>query len=42
MPLNVNNPEADALTRKFARMAGVGIKVRWKRRRGFAINMGSC
>jgi antitoxin VapB len=25
MPLNVNNPEADALTRKFARMAGVGI-----------------
>ena len=25
MPLNVNNPEADALTRKFARMAGVGM-----------------
>jgi antitoxin VapB len=25
VPLNVNNPEADALTRKFARMAGVGI-----------------
>jgi antitoxin VapB len=25
MALNVNNPEADALTRKFARMAGVGI-----------------
>jgi len=25
MPLNVNNPEADALTRKFAGMAGVGI-----------------
>jgi antitoxin VapB len=25
MPINVNNPEADALTRKFARMAGVGI-----------------
>jgi antitoxin VapB len=25
MPLNVNNPEADALTRRFARMAGVGI-----------------
>jgi antitoxin VapB len=25
MPLNVNNPEADALTRKFARLAGVGI-----------------
>jgi antitoxin VapB len=25
MPLNVNNPEADALTRKFAKLAGVGI-----------------
>ena len=25
MPLNVNNPEADALTRRFARMVGVGI-----------------
>lgn len=25
MPINVNNPEADALTRRFARMAGVGI-----------------
>ena len=25
MPINVNNPEADALTRKFASMAGVGI-----------------
>ena len=25
MPINVNNPEADALTRKFAVMAGVGI-----------------
>jgi antitoxin VapB len=25
MPLNVNNPQADALTRKFAKMAGVGI-----------------
>ncbi|MFS8114165.1 type II toxin-antitoxin system VapB family antitoxin [Rhizobium jaguaris] len=25
MPINVNNPEADALTRKFAEMAGVGI-----------------
>ena len=25
MALNVNNPEADALTRRFARMAGVGI-----------------
>ncbi|HLP70408.1 MAG TPA: type II toxin-antitoxin system VapB family antitoxin [Rhizobium sp.] len=25
MPINVNNPEADALTRKFARMAGVSI-----------------
>ena len=25
MPINVNNPEADALTRKFAKMAGVGI-----------------
>ncbi|PRD43746.1 hypothetical protein C5748_09720 [Phyllobacterium phragmitis] len=25
MPINVNNPEADALTRKFARMAGVNI-----------------
>lgn len=25
MPLNVNNPEADALTRKFAHMAGVSI-----------------
>ena len=25
MPLNVNNPEADALTRKFAGMLGVGI-----------------
>jgi antitoxin VapB len=25
MPINVNNPEADALTRKFATMEGVGI-----------------
>jgi antitoxin VapB len=25
MPINVNNPEADALTRKFASMAGLGI-----------------
>jgi antitoxin VapB len=25
MPINVNNPEADALTRKFAAIAGVGI-----------------
>lgn len=25
MPINVNNPEADALTRKFARLAGVNI-----------------
>ncbi|ASY73446.1 protein transcription factor [Sinorhizobium fredii USDA 205] len=25
MPININNPEADALTRKFAEMAGVGI-----------------
>ncbi len=25
MPINVNNPEADALTRKFAAMAGVSI-----------------
>lgn len=25
MPINVNNPEADALTRKFAHMAGVSI-----------------
>ena len=25
MPINVNNPEADALTRRFARMAGIGI-----------------
>jgi antitoxin VapB len=25
MPINVDNPEADALTRKFARLAGVGI-----------------
>ena len=25
MALNVNNPEADALTRRFARLAGVGI-----------------
>jgi len=25
MPINVNNPEADALTRKFAQMAGVTI-----------------
>jgi antitoxin VapB len=25
MPINVNNPEADALTRKFAQMEGVGI-----------------
>ncbi|WP_430912252.1 type II toxin-antitoxin system VapB family antitoxin [Methylobacterium sp. sgz302541] len=25
MPINVNNPEADALTRKFAELAGVGI-----------------
>lgn len=25
MPINVNNPETDALTRRFAAMAGVGI-----------------
>jgi antitoxin VapB len=25
MAINVNNPEADALTRKFAEMTGVGI-----------------
>ncbi len=25
MPINVNNPEADALTREFAAMEGVGI-----------------
>ena len=25
MPINVNNPEADALTRRFAAMAGVSI-----------------
>ncbi|MGU3667662.1 type II toxin-antitoxin system VapB family antitoxin [Methylobacterium sp. A49B] len=25
MAINVNNPEADALTRRFAAMAGVGI-----------------
>ncbi|BDA87261.1 hypothetical protein Sa4125_48030 (plasmid) [Aureimonas sp. SA4125] len=25
MPINVNNPEADALTRKFAAMAGLSI-----------------
>jgi antitoxin VapB len=25
MPINVNNREADALTRKFAQIAGVGI-----------------
>ncbi|MCJ2137769.1 type II toxin-antitoxin system VapB family antitoxin [Methylobacterium sp. J-026] len=25
MPINVNNSEADALTRRFAAMAGVGI-----------------
>jgi antitoxin VapB len=25
MTINVNNPEADALTRKFARMEGVGL-----------------
>ena len=25
MPINVNNPEADTLTRKFARLEGVGI-----------------
>jgi antitoxin VapB len=25
MPINVNNPHADALTRKFAELAGVGI-----------------
>ena len=25
MPINVNNPEADALTRQFAALAGVGI-----------------
>lgn len=25
MPINVNNPEADALTRRFPAMAGVGI-----------------
>ncbi|MDR0781740.1 MAG: type II toxin-antitoxin system VapB family antitoxin [Pseudomonadales bacterium] len=25
MPININNPEADVLTRKFAAMAGIGI-----------------
>ncbi len=25
MPINVNNPEADVLTRRFAAVAGVGI-----------------
>ncbi|MBP8938379.1 MAG: type II toxin-antitoxin system VapB family antitoxin [Agrobacterium sp.] len=25
MPINVNNPQADALTRKFAKIAGVSI-----------------
>jgi antitoxin VapB len=25
MPINVTNPEADALTRRFAQLAGVGI-----------------
>ena len=25
MPINVSNPQADALTRKFAELAGVGI-----------------
>jgi antitoxin VapB len=25
MPINVNNPEADALTRKFAAITGLGI-----------------
>ena len=25
MPINITNPQADALTRKFAAMAGVGI-----------------
>ena len=25
MPINVNNPEADALTRRFAALAGVGL-----------------
>jgi antitoxin VapB len=25
MPINVNNPKADALTRKFAQLEGVGI-----------------
>ncbi len=25
MPINVNNPEADSLTRKFAKMTGVSI-----------------
>jgi len=25
VPINVNNPEAEALTRRFATMAGVGI-----------------
>lgn len=25
VPINVNNPEADALTRKFAQLAGVNI-----------------
>jgi antitoxin VapB len=25
MPINVNNPQADALTRKFAQLEGVGI-----------------
>lgn len=31
MPINVNNPEADAPTRKFAHMAGVSITYGTKR-----------
>ena len=32
MPITVNNPEADALTRRFAAMAGVGITEAIERR----------
>lgn len=32
MPINVDNPEADALTRRFASLAGVGITEAIKRR----------
>ncbi|MGU3542783.1 type II toxin-antitoxin system VapB family antitoxin [Methylobacterium sp. A52T] len=32
MPINVNNPEADALTRRFAAIAGIGTPEAIERR----------